>query len=62
MRVAILGNSGSGKSMLAKRLAAAASVPLLDLDSIVWEPKVVAVAGPEDRVLQDLDRFCTAGR
>ena len=61
MRVAILGNSGSGKSMLAKRLAAAASVPVLDLDTIVWEPKVIAVSRPEDRVLQDLERFCTAG-
>ena len=61
MRVAILGNSGFGKSMLARRLAAAASVPVLDLDSIVWEPNVIAVPRPGDRVLEELEKFCTAG-
>lgn len=60
MRVAILGNSGSGKSVLAKRLAAA-SAPVLDLDTIVWEPNVIAVPRPEVRVLEDLEKFCTAG-
>ncbi len=61
MRVAILGNSGSGKSILAKRLAAAASAPMLDLDTIVWEPNVIAVPRPEARVLEDLEKFCNAG-
>jgi adenylate kinase family enzyme len=61
MRIAILGNSGSGKSTLAKRLAAAASVPVLDLDTIVWEPRLVAVARPWPRVIEDLETFCAAG-
>lgn len=60
MRIAILGNSGSGKSTFAKRLAADARAPVLDLDTIVWESNVVAVARPEARVLEDLGRFCTA--
>ena len=58
MRIAILGNSGSGKSTLAKRLAAGADVPVLDLDTIVWEPKLIAVARSDARVLEDLERFC----
>ena len=50
MRVAILGNSGSGKSTLARRMAAAHGVPVLHLDSIVWEPHKLAVArAPEDQ-------------
>jgi adenylate kinase family enzyme len=60
MRIVILGNSGSGKSTLARRLAAEASVPMLDLDTIVWEPNAVAVPRPEARVLEDLERFCAA--
>jgi adenylate kinase family enzyme len=60
MRVAILGNSGSGKSVLARRLAAAASVPVLDLDTIFWEPNLIAVPRPDARALGDLEKFCTA--
>ena len=58
-RIAILGNSGSGKSTLAKSLSAS-SLPLLDLDTLVWEPGLVAVARPPTRVREDLERFCNA--
>lgn len=58
MRVAIIGNSGSGKSTLAKSRAGS-SVPVLDLDTIAWEPNVVAVARPADLALADLEAFCT---
>lgn len=37
-RTVILGNSGSGKSTLAQRLAHAAGLPHLDLDTLTWEP------------------------
>ncbi len=57
MRIAIIGNSGSGKSTLARELAADA-VPVLDLDTIVWEPGKIAVPRPRDQVLADLDRYC----
>lgn len=42
MRFAIIGNSGSGKSTLAKRLAGAIDAPILDLDTIAWEPGRIA--------------------
>jgi adenylate kinase family enzyme len=36
-RTVIVGNSGSGKSALARRLAALADVPAIDLDALHWE-------------------------
>lgn len=57
-RIAILGNSGSGKSTLAAALAAKHAVPVLDLDSIVWEPKKIAVPRSPDAVRADLNAFC----
>jgi len=60
MKIAILGNSGSGKSTLARRVAAATSSPVLDLDTIVWQPNLIAVPRPEADVLEDLEAFCTA--
>jgi adenylate kinase family enzyme len=60
IKIAILGNSGSGKSTLAKSLAAQ-TIPLLDLDSIVWEPNLVAVSRLPQNVLKDLERFCMGG-
>lgn len=57
MRVAIVGNAGSGKSTLARKLADG-TVPILDLDTIVWEPGKIAVPRERDAVHADLDRFC----
>lgn len=41
-RVSVVGNAGSGKSLLAQRLADALDVPLMELDAIHhlpnWEP------------------------
>ena len=36
-RIVIFGNSGSGKTSLAKRLSGQAGCPRLDLDSIAWK-------------------------
>ena len=58
MRIVIIGNSGSGKSTLARQLAAPAQTPLLDLDTVVWEPGQIAVPRPPEAVHADLDRFC----
>ena len=58
MRIVVLGNSGSGKSTLARRLAAPGGTPVLDLDTIVWEPGQIAVPRPPEAVHADLDRFC----
>jgi adenylate kinase family enzyme len=60
MRVAILGNSGSGKSTLAQWLAARAHAPLLDLDTVAWEPERIAVARSPEAASSDVAAFCSA--
>ena len=58
MRIVILGNAGSGKSTLAKSLARAQRMPMLDLDTIVWEPEQIAVQRADPVVRADLAQFC----
>jgi hypothetical protein len=58
MRIVILGNAGSGKSTLAKSLARTQVMPMLDLDTLVWEPDRVAVERPDQLVFADLAQFC----
>jgi adenylate kinase family enzyme len=60
VRVVIIGNSGSGKSMLARRLAEAADVPVLDLDTIAWEPGPEPVRSSDAGALARLRAFCDA--
>ncbi|HEY7640388.1 MAG TPA: hypothetical protein VH814_11730 [Steroidobacteraceae bacterium] len=60
MRVALIGNSGSGKSTLAHQLAAAHALPMLDLDTVAWEPGKVAVARDPDAAADDVRSFCSA--
>jgi adenylate kinase family enzyme len=60
MRIAIIGNSGSGKSTLARQLARQADVPILELDSIVWEPGQVAVQRDPRAIDFDLHSFLDA--
>ena len=38
MKTIIIGNSGSGKTWLAKRLARGGDTPILHLDDLFWEP------------------------
>ena len=57
MRILIIGNSGSGKSTVAKALAGRHSLAQLDLDSIVWEPGQVAIERPRLQVMADLGAF-----
>lgn len=37
MKIVIIGNSGSGKTWLAKNLASLITVPLIHLDDIFWD-------------------------
>lgn len=59
MRVAMLGNFGSGKSTWAGWLATSASLAVLDLDSIAWEPDKSAEAQPSAMAEGDVSDFCT---
>jgi adenylate kinase family enzyme len=60
MRVAILGNSGSGKSTLARKLAGDSNAPVLDLDTVAWQPNQIAVARADAEALKDVENFCKA--
>ena len=60
IRIAILGNSGSGKSTYAARLAAETGAARLELDEIVWEPHRIAIARPVEAVRADLAAFLAA--
>jgi adenylate kinase family enzyme len=60
MRVAIVGNSGSGKTTLARRLAAGSGAPILDLDTVAWEPGQIAVARDAGEAIADVRNFCDA--
>jgi adenylate kinase family enzyme len=37
-RVAVIGNSGGGKSVLARKLAARTGLPLYEIDKFLWRP------------------------
>src|SRR5262245_49156254 len=58
MRVAIIGNSGSGTSTLAQQIAVTHSLPSLDFDSVTWEPGEVGVARSADAAASDVRAFC----
>lgn len=60
MRVAILGNSGSGKSSLAATLAAIGRVPRLDLDTVAWESDQPAVPREDALAQQYVRKFCSS--
>ena len=51
MRVAVIGTSGAGKSVLARRLAARLDLPYIELDAINWQP------GWRDLLRHDRDEF-----
>ena len=52
-RVLIIGNSGSGKSWLARQLAEKIALPVTDLDNLNWEPGGYVKARAKEAVLQD---------
>lgn len=47
MKIILLGNSGSGKSTMARRLIGDANIPCISLDDIAWKE------GPQRRPLAD---------
>ncbi|HZJ67895.1 MAG TPA: hypothetical protein VFD36_30535 [Kofleriaceae bacterium] len=56
MRTVVLGNSGTGKSTLAARLARTGALPHLDLDTLAWLP----IAPPQRRPIADSARDIAA--
>ena len=60
-RIAILGNSVSGKSTLARLLAQNGTIPTLDLDAIFWEPIQLAAPRPSAAADPTLHAFCGDG-
>lgn len=58
MQTVIIGNSGSGKSTLARSMAAEAKAATLDLDSIYWDPRVIAQPREPAAAVADLMAFC----
>lgn len=59
MRVAIIGNSGSGTSTLAQQVADARSFPVLHLDSVL-EPGKESVLESKAAAARDVEAFCAA--
>ena len=57
MRVLIMGNSGSGKSYRAQAMAAQHGLAHLDLDTIFWQPGLIAVPRAPDQVRAELLAF-----
>src|SRR3954471_23089951 len=46
-RIIIIGNTGGGKSVLARKLAARRDLPYREIDVIVWKPGWKAFSQPE---------------
>lgn len=59
MRIALLGNSGSGKSSLARAFAGATGWPVLDLDMVAWEPQRDAVPRSPESARAAVRDFCS---
>ena len=56
-KIVILGNSGAGKTTLAKKLSAEYGVPHLDLDTLAWLPSSPPERRPLEDSKQEIDRF-----
>lgn len=49
-RILIIGNSGSGKSWLAARLAEQLTIREVNLDTIVWQPGCFNPKRPQHKI------------
>lgn len=56
MRISIIGNSGSGKSVLARNLADELDLPVLDLDTVAWAG--VAVPASPEKAKEAVQAYC----
>lgn len=60
-RIHVIGNSCSGKSSLAERLARILAVPFVDLDALNWEPNWVGLSTNDPAEFERRLRVATAG-
>jgi adenylate kinase family enzyme len=58
MRLAIVGNSGSGKATLARWAGRTFTAAHLDLDTVAWEPEGIAVRREPAAAKADVASFC----
>lgn len=60
MRILIIGNAGSGKTTIARQLAASSNppTPILSLDDIAWDENIQRL--PIERSTEAIDRFIDA--
>lgn len=56
MRIIIIGNSGSGKSWLANRLAALNDIDVVHLDDVFWEPGGFSEKRSSDAVAKMIEK------
>jgi adenylate kinase family enzyme len=55
-RTVIIGNSGSGKSHLAKSLSTIYSTPIIHLDQLFWMPRGFNEKNPKDEIKNEIER------
>ena len=60
MKILIFGNSGSGKSTFARRLAVQHGLVTLDLDDIVWSRSEFAKFRDDAEIIRELEAFMAA--
>jgi adenylate kinase family enzyme len=60
-RIHVIGNSCSGKSSLAERLARSIALPLVELDALNWEPNWVGLSTTDPGEFERRLRAATAG-
>ena len=61
-RIIIIGNSGSGKSYLARSLSDQFGYPLIHLDALFWEPGGFNLKRPEEIVYAEIARLVQGER
>lgn len=56
-KIIIIGNSGSGKTFLAKEISSALSIPVIHLDDLFWTDKTCSQKRSKDQVLNKLAEY-----